>query len=112
MLRFGKPPYQDVHLALIVGKICCHLLAKNHSGQVRNLQAAGDGVVIGDGYEVHADVAQTIIQLKRVRITGRKFKAAEHPVGSARAVTGMNMQIGFRLRRIHCSERKRASHSS
>ena len=34
MLRFSETPYQNVHFALVVGKVCRHFLAKNHFGQV------------------------------------------------------------------------------
>ena len=112
VLRFGEAPYQNMHLAFIVGKVCRHLLAENHSGQVRNLQASGDGVVIGDRHELHSDFTKTLVDLQRIRIAGRKFQTTQHPVGSAGAVTGMNMKVGFRLRRVHRSERRRASHSS
>ena len=61
--------------------------------------------------KLHADFTKALIQLQRIRIARRKFKAAKHPVRSARAVTRMNMKIGFGLRRVHRSERKRASQS-
>jgi hypothetical protein len=86
-----------MHLALIIGKICRHLLAENYTGQVRNLQAAADRVVIGNSHEIHADFTKPLVQLEWIRITGWKLKTAKDPVGSARAVTRMNVQICFRL---------------
>ena len=111
VLGFREAPDQDVHFAFVVGKVRRHLLAKNHSGQVRNLQTSGDRVVIGDRHELHADFTKTLVKLQRIRIARRKFQTTKHPVRSASAVAGMNMKVGFRLRRVHRSERRRASQS-
>ena len=112
VLRFSEAPYQNMDFAFIVGKVCRHFLAKNHSGQVRDLQASGNGVMIRDRHELHSDFTKTLVGLQRIRIARRKIQTTQHPVRSAGAVAGMNMKVGFRLRRVHRSERRRASQSS
>ena len=62
VLGFREAPDQDVNLAFIVGKVRRHLLAKDHSGQVRDLQTPGDGIVIGDRHELHADFTKPLVQ--------------------------------------------------
>ena len=95
MLRFCETPYQDMDPAFIVGKVCRHLLAENHPGQVRNLQASSDRVVIRNRYKLHSDFTKPIVGLERIRIARRKVQATQHPVRSAGAVAGVNMKVGF-----------------
>jgi hypothetical protein len=112
VLRFSEAPYKNMYFAFVVGKVCCHFLAENHSRQVRDLQASGNGVMIRNCYEVHPDFTKTLVGLQRIRVTRRKVQTTQHPVRSAGAVAGVDMKVGFRLRRVHRSERRRASQSS
>jgi hypothetical protein len=112
MLRFGKAPDQEMDLAFVIGKIGSHLLAKDHSRQMRDFEAPGHRVVIRNGDKLHPDLLQAPINLKRIRVTRGKLQSPEDPVRSAGAMPGVDVEIGCRLRGVHCSERERASQSS
>ena len=68
-----------MQLAGVVREICGDLFADECAGQVRNLQAAFNRVVIGDGDVVHPDHEQFLMELRWVGIAVRKIEAAEEP---------------------------------
>jgi hypothetical protein len=80
-----------VQLAGVIRKIRRDLFADKSARQVRNLEAARDRIVIGDGDVIHPALEQLLMQLFWVRITVGKIKAAEEPFFRARAVTRVNM---------------------
>ena len=80
-----------MQFAGIIRKIRGDLFADKSAWQVRNLQAARDGIVIGDGDVIHPALEQLFMQLFWVRITVGKIKTAEEPFFRARAVTRVNM---------------------
>ena len=73
-----RPQTRD-DFAFIVRKVCRHFLAENHSRQVRNLQASGDGVMIRDCHVLHSDFSKTLVGLQRIRVAGRKVQTAQTP---------------------------------
>src|SRR4029453_7659849 len=93
VLVFRNSPNEDVQLAGIVGEIGGDLFADKGSRPIIDLQAAFDGIVIGDGDVVHPSLPQFFIQLFRVRIAVRKIETAKKPFFRTRTVARMNMKI-------------------
>ncbi len=80
-----------MQLARIIRKTRGDLFADKSARQVRNLEAAVDRIVIGDGDEIHSMLEQLLVQLFWVRITVGKIQAAEEPFFRARAVARVNV---------------------
>jgi len=80
-----------MQLARIIRKIRRDLFTDKSARQMRNLEAAFDGIVIGDGDVIHPRLDQLLVQLFWVRITVGKIQTAEEPFFRARAVTRVNM---------------------
>jgi len=80
-----------VQFAGIIRKIRRDLFADKSARQVRNLEAARDRIVIGNGDVIHSVHEQLLIELFWIRITVGKIKAAEEPFFRARAVARVNM---------------------
>lgn len=62
MLLLGDSPDKNVQLARIVGEICRDLFAEKGAGQVCNLQAAIDRIVVGNRCVIHAALEQLVMQ--------------------------------------------------
>ena len=75
--------------------IACNLFADERAWAIRNLQATIDPVVIGDGHEVHSARLERIVERARRCEAIGQTDAPEEPLGSAHAVAGMNVQVGF-----------------
>jgi hypothetical protein len=80
-----------MQLARIIRKTRGDLFADKSARQMRNLEAAIDRIVIGNGDKIHATGEQLLVQLFWVRITVGKIQTAEKPFFRARAVTRVNM---------------------
>jgi hypothetical protein len=80
-----------MQLARIIRKTRGDLFADKSARQMRNLEAAIDRIVIGDGDKIHAAGEQLLVQLFWVRITVGKIQTAEKPFFRASAVTRVNM---------------------
>jgi hypothetical protein len=74
------------------GKRAAHLLAHEHVGPVRELQGAGDRVVVGQGEEVHARAARLLVDRLRllVRLVGH---ARERPHVDRTRARRMDVQV-------------------
>ena len=82
-----------MQLARIVGEIGGDLFADESARPVTDLQAALDGIVVGNGDVIHSPFEQFFIQLFRVRIAVWEIETAKEPFFRARAVARMNMKI-------------------
>ena len=80
-----------MQLARIVRKIRRDLFTDKSARQMRNLEAAFDRIVIGDGDVIHPAFKQLLVELFWVRITVGKIQTAEEPFFRAHAVTRVNM---------------------
>ena len=101
MLGLGDPPHKQVDTAFVLGEIDGHLLADNRPGQVRDLEASSDRIVVGKRDKLHPGLPQPVIRLERIRIACRKIQAPEDPIGSTVAVASVNVQVGTGDRRVH-----------
>src|SRR5207248_1233525 len=63
MLLLRDSPNKNVELAGIMRKIRRDLFADKSARQMRNLEAAFNGVVIGDGDVIHPALKQLLMQL-------------------------------------------------
>src|ERR1700724_3174904 len=68
VLLCGDSPDQKVNLAGVLWKIGCDLLTDKRLRQIADLEAAFDGVVIGDGDEIHPALDKLPMQLAWVGI--------------------------------------------
>src|SRR5437660_11279303 len=87
MLLLCNSRIKDVQLAGIIRKIRRDLFADKSASQVRNLEAASDRIVIGNGDVIHPVHEQLLMQLLWVRRTVGKTQTAQQPLFRARAVT-------------------------
>ena len=68
VLRFGNPPDEDMNLAGVLRERGRDLLAKESSGQIANLEATLDRIVVGERNVIHPALEQLFIQLARVGV--------------------------------------------
>jgi hypothetical protein len=80
-----------MQLARIIRKTRGDLFADKSARQVRNLEAAVDRIVIGNGDEIHPTLEQLLVQLFWVGITVGKIQTAKEPFFRARAVARVNV---------------------
>ena len=112
VLRFGKAPYQDMHLAFIVGKICSHLLAENHPGQVRDFQASGHRVVIRNRLQIASRFPGGAYTIAADPNSWREIPDGEAPSPQRGCCDGNEYEDRLSTSRSSSLERRRASQSS
>ena len=112
VLGLGDSPDEKVDTAFVLGKIDGDFFADDHAGQVRDLEAPFDRVLVGEGHEVHSPRFEEIVGLQRVGVARGEIQPPQHPVGRTVAVAGMNMEVGAGFRGIHCAARMRDSQPS
>lgn len=95
VVLFGDSPHQKVNLAGVLWKIGCDLLTDKRLRQIADLEAAFDGVVIGDGDEIHPALDKLPMQLAWVGIAVWKIEPPKQPLLRARAEAGMNVEVTF-----------------
>jgi hypothetical protein len=93
MLRLCETPDEEVDLAAVLGKPGGDLLRDEDAGEIGDVQAAVDAVVIGDGDEVHAALAQEGVELAGVGVAVGHVEAAQKPLWGAAAETGVDVEI-------------------
>ncbi len=98
VLRLAQAPDEDVDGAAVFGEVGGDLLAEEDAGAIGDLEAAVDGVVVGEGDEIHAARPERIVEVAGLGVAGGKAGAAEEPFRRARAVAGVEMEIGFHVR--------------
>jgi len=72
-----------------------YLGADESSRQMADLQSSVDGVVIGDGDEIHAALAGDLVQMPGRGITLRNTELAHGPVGRFVGMAGVDVQVCF-----------------
>ena len=97
VMSLVEPVYPDVNLVAEFGKVSADFLAhheiRNVAQAVEDFQAAVDGVVVGDGDQVHATLLGRAIDVQRVGIT---VPAAEKPQVFRRPrVPRVDVHVGF-----------------
>ena len=80
-----------MQLAAVVREKRRDLFANKRASQVRNLDAALNGIVVCDGDVIHPALDQLPVQFIRIRIAVREIKTAEQPFFRARTVARVNM---------------------
>ena len=91
VLSGGNAPNQKMNLARVLRKICRNFLANEGIRQIRQLEAALNRVVIGDGDVIHPALDQFPMQLLGIGIAIGKIKTPEEPFLGAIAVTRVNV---------------------
>ena len=82
-----------MQLASIVWKIGGDLFADESARPINDLQAAVDGIVVGNGDVIHSSLKQFFVQLFRIGIAVGEIETAKEPFFRARTVARMNMKI-------------------
>jgi len=83
MLRFRYVICQHMNLAAIIREIRRNFLAHEGIRQMRDLESAGNGIVIGDGHHIHPLFSGGFIDLHWIGKTFRTADFLQHPLGSA-----------------------------
>ena len=96
MLRLGDAEDQDVEVAAVLGKGDGLFAGEKGPWQVRDVERAGDRVVIGDGHEVHAADLRQAIDLERLGEALRRADAIEVPLARPVGVPAVNVDIAAR----------------
>ena len=97
---FIDVPGQHVHLAAVFRKIGGRFLANEAARQVRGLQASLDGVVVGEGKGVHAQLAGVAVQEQGIAETLRSAQLLQNPL---RGALGKPANEGGGQSSLHCS---------
>ena len=96
MLRLGDAPDEHVDLAAVLGKPGGDLFGDEGAGEIGDLEAAVDVVVIGDGDEVHAALAEQGVELARIGVAVGDIEPAKQPLRGAVAVAGVDVEVDLR----------------
>jgi hypothetical protein len=93
VLGFREAPDEEVDLAMILGEPGGDLLGDEDAGEIGDLEAAVDAVVIGDGDEVHAALAKEGVELAWIGVTIGNVEPAQKPLGGAVAEAGVDVEV-------------------
>src|ERR1700682_850299 len=93
VLRFRDSPNQKMNLAGILREIGRDLLAQECLGQIGDLPATIDRVVIGDRDKIHSLLDELAMQIAWIGAAAGKIEAPKQPLLGTRAGAGMNMKI-------------------
>ena len=110
VLRLIQAPDQEVDLAAVFGKKRADLLGKEDAGKLGDLHAALDGIVIGDGDEIHTAIPERFVKGARSGVAVRHVKAAQEPLRGTGAEAGVDVKIDLGSHERGASG-ARASHS-
>ena len=95
VLRLVDVPDQEVDGDLILWKLRGDLFAEEGPGQLGDLQASIDPIVIREGDKRHPLRLQAIVDLVRIRVTVRKLEPPKNPLGGAIAEFGVNVKVNL-----------------
>ena len=93
-MEFGDAPDQQGNAHPILGEGRRHRLAQEGSGLTGDLKAPVDRVIVGEGDEIHPGAAELGEEFFRLRNTCRNLQTTEQPLGGAKTVSGVKMEIG------------------
>ena len=93
VMGLGDVVDQHMDLATRVREIRGNLLADKRPRQVGDFQRPVDGVVVGDGRQVHGPLFGDVVNLSRLCKTFRASQLLEHPLGGAFGKFGMDVKI-------------------
>ncbi len=94
-LDFGDVQHHHMHLAAVFREMGRDLGTDECSRQMGDFQSAADGVMVGDGDEIHAPFAGGPVQVLGRGIAFRDIEFAHGPVGGLVGMAGMDVQVGF-----------------
>ena len=109
VLRLVDPPHQNVHAAFILGKNRRDLLAHDHIRQVRDFEAAIDGVLVRERDEPHPRRPQHGVKLPRLRRARREIQPPQNPIRRPHAEPRVDVEVGAGGG-VHGSLRREISH--
>ena len=91
MLRLGNPPCEQLDAGSVFRKVRGDLLAEKRVRQMRDGQAALDGIVIGERDEIHPLRAKLVVERDGVRAAVGEIELLKEPF--RRAVAGAAMEM-------------------
>ena len=94
-LRFGDVQHHHMHLAAVFREMGRNLGADEGSRQMSDFQGTVDGVMVGDGDEVHATFPGSAVEMPGRCVALRDIELAHGPVGRFVGMAGVDMQICF-----------------
>ena len=92
--RFVDAQGHDVDALLVLREPGVELAAQEGAREVRDRQRAAQGVVVGDGDEVHAPGALSVVQLDRVGERLGAAQGADACVARRLGVSGVDVEVG------------------
>jgi hypothetical protein len=93
VLRLGDPPGKEVHFDVILGKKCSDFFTNEGPGLPRDFETTVNRVVVRERDEIKTLFTQDAVKLPGGGAAGREIHLAQEPVGSPRAVSGMEVEI-------------------
>ncbi len=93
MLRLRDSQDKDVQIAAVLRKGHGLLAREERSGQVSDVQRAGDRIVVGDGDEVHAARLRQAIDLQGLGEALRSADAVEVPLARAVGMLAVDVDV-------------------
>ncbi len=90
----------DAHVELVsAGKDAGDLFAEEEIGAGAQILHRVDGIVIGDGHQVHAEALEFLVNLERLVVAFAAYLSQERDGAHAR-VPGMDMHIALHMRLV------------
>ena len=89
---------QDVELAAVLRKIGGDLFADEGVVQMGDFQAAGQGIVVGDGHQIHAPLPGNVVKTLGLGKAFRAIDFLQDPLGRALGKLGVHVQIALHRR--------------
>ncbi len=96
VLAFGDAPCQDLDFAAVFGEVGCYFFTDEDIWSVCDFEAAGDGVVVCEGDELHAALFEERVEIGGFSATGREVEAPEDPFSGAMAELCVDLEIYLR----------------
>ena len=93
VVGLGQVPGQHVDLAAVFGEIGGDFFADEGVVEVGDFKAARQGVVVGDGDQVHAAAAGDVVQRLRVGVAFRAAQLLQYPLRGAGGMARVHVQV-------------------
>ena len=94
VLRLGDTPGEQVNLHIILGEKGRDFLADERPRLARDLEAALNRVVVGEGDKIKPSLTQLAVERFRIGTTRGKIDLPQQPVARPGAVPRVEMEIG------------------